>query len=86
MSDTVTVNARINRTTKTKAVNILHSLGMTPSQAISLFFKQIIFTRGIPFDIKIPNETTLKTFRKTDAGKELHRVSSADELFKELNS
>ena len=86
MSDTVTVNARINRTTKTKAVNILHSLGMTPSQAISLFFKQIIFTRGIPFDIKIPNETTLKTFRKTDAGEELHRVSSADELFKELNS
>lgn len=86
MGSTANISARIDPETKTQAVNILHSLGLNTSQAISLFFKKIIHTRGIPFEIKLPNETTIETFEKTDAGKELHRVSSVDELAKELKS
>jgi DNA-damage-inducible protein J len=86
MNRTTTINARIDRKTKSQAVDILHSLGMTTTQAISLFFKQIIYTRGIPFELKVPNKTTVETFRKTDAGKELYRVSGVDELAKELKS
>ncbi len=84
--NTTMINARIDQKTKNQVVEILHSLGLTTSQAISLFFRQIIYTRGIPFEIKIPNETTLKTFRKTDAGKGLHRVSGIKQLAKELKA
>ena len=80
------INARIDPATKEQAVDILHSLGLNTTQAISLFFKQVIYTKGIPFEIKLPNETTVETFRKTDAGEDLHRVSSVGELAEELKS
>jgi DNA-damage-inducible protein J len=81
-----TINARIDPATKAEAVDILHSLGLNTTQAISLFFKQVIYTKGIPFEIKLPNETTVETFRKTDASEDLHRVSSVGELAEELKS
>jgi len=86
MSKTVQINAKIDSETKEKAVDILHSLGMTTSQAISLFLKQIIFTKSIPFELKLPNKETIKTFKKTDTDKDLHRVSDLEELKKELIS
>ena len=81
-----TINARIDPATKAEAVDILHSLGLNTTQAISLFFKQVIYTKGIPFEIKLPNETTVETFRKSDAGEDLHRASSVAELAEELKS
>lgn len=86
MNNTATINARIDPETKTQAVKILHSLGMTTTQAIYVFFRQIIYTGGIPFELKVPNETTIETFKKTDAGSELHRVSGVKELARELKS
>ena len=86
MRNMATINARIDPATKAQAVDILHSLGLNTTQAISLFFNQIIYTRGIPFELKVPNEATVETFRKTDAGQDLLRVSSVAELAKELNS
>jgi DNA-damage-inducible protein J len=86
MNNTATINTRIDPETKKQAVKILHSLGLTTTQAIYVFFKQIIYTGGIPFELKVPNETTIETFKKTDAGRELHRVSGVKELAKELKS
>ena len=85
MAATATIHARIDGSTKTKAVKILHSLGMTPSEAISLFFKQIIYRRGIPFALTVPSKESLKAMAEVEAGKGLHEVTSADELLKELN-
>ena len=86
MANGTTIQARIDVDTKEKARAILHKLGFTMSDAIVIYIKQIIMQRGIPFDVKIPNETTVKTFEKTDAGRELHKVSGIDELAKELKS
>lgn len=86
MAGTTQINTRMDNATKKEAVKILHSLGLSTSQAITLFFRQIIYTRGIPFELKIPNDTTVATFRKTDANKELHRVSGINDLSKELKS
>jgi len=86
VASTATVNVRIDPETKAQAVDILNSLGLSTSQAISLFFKQIIYARGIPFEVRVPNKATVDTFRKTESGKELHKVSSVDELARELKS
>lgn len=86
MSKTATIQARINPELKKKAQAVLNKLNLSMSEAISLYLTQVTLHRGIPFDIKIPNELTAKTLEKTDRGEDLHVVSSPDELFKELNS
>ena len=80
------INARIDSETKEQAKAILEKLGINTSQAIALFFRQIIYTRGIPFELRLPNKTTVETFNKTDAGQELNRVSDIKELARELKS
>ena len=47
---------RIEPEVKEQAENILETLGISASNAINMFYKQIILNRGIPFDVKIPNE------------------------------
>jgi len=47
--------ARIEPTVKEQAEIILSSLGISASNAISMFYKQIILQNGIPFDIKLPS-------------------------------
>ncbi len=82
MSDT-TINARIDSETKAKAVDILHSLGLNTTEAISLYFKQIIYTRGIPFDIKLPNKDTMQAIDELESGKGV-RFDSVDDLLKDI--
>ena len=86
MSNIANISARIDPATKERAVGILNSLGLTTTQAICLYFKQIIYTNGIPFELRVPNKATIETFRKTDAGEDLHRVSNVNELAKELKA
>jgi DNA-damage-inducible protein J len=56
------------------------------SEAVKLFLRQVVLHRGIPFEIKIPNALTAKTLRESEEGIDLHRASSVDELFKELEA
>lgn len=50
------INMRVNSTLKNKTEDILNELGLTLSGAIDLFLMQIIQEKGIPFEIKLPNE------------------------------
>ncbi len=86
MPRTATIQARIDPEIKIKAKDILNKLHISMSDAISIYLTQVTLQNGIPFDIKIPNELTVETIRKTEGGKELHQVNSVDELFKELDS
>ena len=47
--------ARIEPEVKEKAESILSTLGIPASNAINMFYKQIILQRGLPFDVKIPS-------------------------------
>lgn len=72
MAKTAMIVARTEPSLKADAEKILKKLGLSTTEAINLFFAQIRLRKGLPFDVKIPNKTTLETFKKTDAGKELH--------------
>jgi len=86
MSKTATIQARINPDLKKKAQKILSKLNLSMSEAISLYLTQVTLHRGIPFDIRIPNDITLKTLEKTERGEDLNDISSVDDLFQELNN
>lgn len=84
MGKTSTVRARIEPDLKDKAENIFQKLGLTTTQAITLFYKQVELKKGLPFDVAIPNETTRKTFSDTDARRNLVICNDVDDMFKKL--
>ena len=86
MNKSATIQDRIDPNVKNKAQRILKKLNISMSEAISIFLTQVSLTKGIPFEIKIPNELTKETLRKAENGEELHEVPDVNQLFKELNS
>lgn len=46
--------ARIEPEVKEQAESILSALGIPASNAINMFYKQIILNRGLSFEVKIP--------------------------------
>ena len=84
MSKTSTIRARVEPDLKGKAEHIFRQLGLTTTQAITLFYKQVELKKGLPFEVAIPNEITLKTFTDTDAGRDLVVCKDADDMFEKL--
>ncbi|MEO5360862.1 MAG: type II toxin-antitoxin system RelB/DinJ family antitoxin [Nitrospirota bacterium] len=52
---------------------------------MNLFYRQVALRKGLPFEVKIPNNTTFETFRKTDRGEDLTSFESIDDLLKDLD-
>jgi len=69
---------------KKQAENLFHKLGLSTTQAITIFYRQVDLRKGLPFDVTIPNKTTQKTFENTDAGRNLVICKDADDMFKKL--
>ena len=65
---TATINVRIPAAEKSKAEAILSALGLTTSEAIRMFFRQIGDTGGLPFERKLPPET-LEAMRDAEEGR-----------------
>jgi DNA-damage-inducible protein J len=84
MSKSASIHARIEPDLKEEAEGILKELGLNATQAITLFYQQIRFTRGLPFVLRVPNETTRQTLDDTDSGKNLVYCRDADDLFRSL--
>lgn len=78
------IRARIEPELKHDVDKILKKLGLSVSQAISLFYAQVKIKKGLPFDVKIPNETTRKTFENTDKGRGIKTFRNKEELFKDV--
>lgn len=85
MNRTTTVRARIEPDLKSEVETLLTNLGVTTTEAITMFFSQIRLRKGLPFPVEVPNEITRRTFEATDSGKELHAYENLDELFKALD-
>jgi len=73
---TATVRARVEPKLKHEVEYVLDQLGLSVSEAIELFLRQVKLNNGIPFDIRIPNKMTQKTFEGSDKGKNLVRHKS----------
>ena len=84
MNKTSTIRARIEPNLKNKAEQVFRDLGLSTTQAITLFYKQVELRKGLPFDVVIPNETTRRTFNDTDAGRNLVVCENAEDMFKKL--
>jgi DNA-damage-inducible protein J len=85
MIKTATVRARVEPGLKADVEKLLHSLGVSTTEAITMFYSQIRLRKGLPFPVEVPNETTRKTFDATDRGEDLNTYDSLDEMFEALD-
>ena len=78
---TAAVHSRIQPEIKEQAESILHRLGLSPTEAIRIFYTQITLRKGLPFEVLIPNETTRKALDDSRKGVGLISYPSVDKLF-----
>jgi DNA-damage-inducible protein J len=83
---TAAVHSRIQPDIKEKAENILHRLGLSPTEAIRMFYTQITLKNGLPFDVSIPNEETVQALENSRTGRNLERFDSVEGLFESWNA
>lgn len=84
MSKTANIRARVEPRLKTEVEGILSDLGLTVSETVHLLYRQIKLQRGLPFDVRIPNELTARTLNVSKTGKGIKRFDSKKELYADL--
>jgi len=84
MTKTAVIHTRIDATLKAGAENILKQVGISSSEAIRIFYRQIELNHGIPFDVRIPNKLTVDTLHKSEIGEDVHQAKDAEDLFDQL--
>jgi len=85
MNKTAMIRARMEPNLKSEVEAILDTLGLTVSDAVNLLYRQIKLQRGLPFDVRVPNELTARTLRASKDGKAVKRFGSKKELYADLD-
>ena len=76
-----TVRARVDGNLKQEVEEILKEIGLSTSQAITLFLKRIKYEKGIPFELKVPNATTIQAME--EAKQNIGETVSFEEFLEE---
>lgn len=80
MAKTETIRARVEPGLKREAESVLKALGLSPTEAIRLFYRQVTLRRGLPFAVEIPNAETREAMRRALEGEELTEWRDLDAL------
>lgn len=79
------VRSRVEPDVKESATQVLAACGLSLSDGIRLFLRQVVAERGLPFEVKVPNAVTQAAMAEARAvGKA--RFASVDELVSELEA
>lgn len=76
-----TTSLKLDVEVKNRAKVILKELGLTMGDAVNIFLTQVALNKGLPFEVKIPNKTTLKAMK--EAENSIGESISLDEFLKE---
>jgi DNA-damage-inducible protein J len=78
------IRARVSPELKAEAESVLAKIGLSPSDAIRIFYSQVAMRNGLPFEVCIPNATTRQALRDAQAGRNMTDYASVDEMFEDL--
>ncbi len=84
MAKTETVRARVEPELKRDAQAVLSELGLSTSEAITLFLRQVTLRRGLPFAVHIPNQETRKAIAEVRDGTDLETYTTVEEWADEM--
>jgi len=74
------IRARITQDLKKSAENVLRELGITPSEAINIFYAQIVLQQGIPFEVNLETGDTEENYTKIKSSKHLKNLLGLDDV------
>lgn len=74
------IHARLDPKLKKKAERIFLELGITTTEAIRLFLKQVELHNGLPFPVAIPNAETVAAMAEANEPSKLKEYSSFREF------
>lgn len=80
MAKSETIRARVEPDLKHEAETVFKQLGLTATEAITLFYRQVSLTRGLPFEVRLPNESTREAMREAIDGQDLTEWPDLDAL------
>lgn len=80
MRKTEVYQIRLDTQEKQQAFEVFKQLGLTPAQAIRMFFKQVVLTQSIPFNIEHKNPLNLSSKI------EQHEDDNHHDIFNELDN
>lgn len=80
---TTDVRCRIDEELKKRATEVLSACGLSISDAMRLFLRQVVSTQGLPFEVRVPSE---KTARAMVQAREIRRqFDSIDDMLRDAD-
>jgi DNA-damage-inducible protein J len=85
MATTEMVHVRIDKRIKMRAAKTLASMGLSVSDAVRVLLTRVAVEKALPFDVKVPNASTVAAMREARTGK-LPSFRNASDLMADLNA
>jgi len=80
----IQTSVRVEKDFYDEARDILKNFGLTFGDAVNLFLAKITIEKGIPFDLKLPNEELKNRIKNIENKKNITKYKNSDELFDDL--
>lgn len=80
MAKTEMIRARVEPELKREAEEVLGELGMSATEAITLFYTQVAMQGGLPFDVRLPNAETVEALQQAQDGTDLVEYLTLEDL------
>lgn len=81
MSQSAVVHARIDRSTKMATEKVLNALGMTPTEVIRLFYRQIALRKSFLLEIHIPDKQTASVLAQSDKNQDIKNFDTVAKIY-----
>ena len=75
------IRARVNEELKSSTETLFSRLGLTMTEAITLFLVQCDLRQGLPFDVRLPNAETMQALEDARNDTNLTSHENAEALF-----
>lgn len=85
MPATEMVHVRIDKRIKMRAAKTLASMGLSVSDAVRVLLTRVAAEKALPFDLKVPNATTIAAIREARTAK-LPSFRKVSDLMADLNA
>ncbi|MCP4215938.1 MAG: type II toxin-antitoxin system RelB/DinJ family antitoxin [bacterium] len=86
MGKTAFIRTRVEPELKAEVLDILQTLGLSLTDAVTLFFRMVKLNRGLPFEVKIPNDVTLEAMKDAVDGENVEQWDSVDSFVDDLEN
>jgi len=80
MAKTAMIRARVEPMLKQEAEDCFSELGLSATEAITLFYKQVALHRGLPFEVRIPNAETVEALQQARDKRDLTEYATLEDL------